>query len=90
MESTEVFCATNFNGFKFHCGKVICQRVRRKYKQVRVYQIHLIFRLISFSYLENVNVYMSSNAINFEGVTFVTAALPTLPSRLEWINVVDV
>ena len=61
--------------------------MRRKYKQVRVYQINSTFRLIS---LENVNVYMSSDAINFEGVTFVTAALQTLPSRLEWINVVDV
>ena len=40
--------------------------------------------------LENVDVYISSDAIYFEGVTFVTAALQTLPSRPEWINVVDV
>ena len=48
-----------------------------------------LFDFFIFS-LENVNVYMTSDAINFEGVTFVTAALQTLPSRLDWINVVDV
>ena len=75
----QIFMVSNFTAEKSFAKE--CEGNINKYVYIKLVQ--------RFS-LENVNVYMSSDAIYFEGVTFVTAALQTLPSRPEWINVVDV